>query len=161
MLIRSTKLLSQLQDIIQATPDDIYTRPCETLSNASIGAHTRHIIEMYEALANKYECATIDYEGRPRNKQIEMNTGYASKRIEVILKGLNKSDKPLQIETRIDDQIYIISTSYYRELLYNFEHAIHHEALIRIAIEELTDISLPKSFGVAPATLLYREQCAR
>lgn len=54
-----------------------------------------------------------------------------------------------------------IETNFTRELLYNLEHCIHHQALIRVAVCKLTRIQLPSNFGVAPSTLIYRNQCAQ
>jgi len=48
------------------------------------------------------------------------------------------------------------------ELVYNIEHAIHHMAIIRIAVEkELPSIKLDKYFGLACSTIRFRDDlCA-
>jgi hypothetical protein len=55
-----------------------------------------------------------------------------------------------------------INTSLERELVYNVEHAIHHMAIIRIAIErEFPSIKLDKHFGIAFSTIRFRDDlCA-
>jgi hypothetical protein len=51
-----------------------------------------------------------------------------------------------------------IPTNFYRELLYNIEHCIHHQALIKVAFNEMKmSHLLNKNFGVAPSTIQYRE----
>jgi hypothetical protein len=45
--------------------------------------------------------------------------------------------------------------------MYNLEHLIHHEALIKVAITSMTEVAIPESFGVAPSTLQYRKECAQ
>jgi hypothetical protein len=54
-----------------------------------------------------------------------------------------------------------VSTNYYREVIYNLEHTIHHMALIRVGINELGNIDLPKDFGVAPSTIKYKQLCVQ
>ncbi|HEX8061527.1 MAG TPA: hypothetical protein VF473_11360, partial [Cyclobacteriaceae bacterium] len=49
-----------------------------------------------------------------------------------------------------------VETTYYRELVYNLEHAVHHMAVIKIAIRSTTLIDIPVDFGVAAATIKYR-----
>ena len=71
---------------------------------------------------------------------------------------IEKENKDLILESVFFDVISRINTNYFREIIYNLEHCIHHQALIRVAIEECTDLQLPESFGVAPSTLLYRER---
>jgi hypothetical protein len=51
-------------------------------------------------------------------------------------------------------------TNYYREMAYNLEHTIHHMALIRTGINDVSRISVPENFGVAISTMKYRKQCA-
>jgi hypothetical protein len=47
-----------------------------------------------------------------------------------------------------------------RELLYNLEHCIHHQALIKVAVLESDTIFVNENFGVARSTLNI-EKCAQ
>ena len=50
-----------------------------------------------------------------------------------------------------------IATSMQRELVYNYEHCLHHLAIIRIGLSVIQpSLILPNHFGVAPSTLAYR-----
>jgi hypothetical protein len=60
-----------------------------------------------------------------------------------------------------EDKFSLIDTNYYRELIYNLEHTIHHMALIRVAINEVSNITLPQGFGVAEATIQYQKTCVQ
>jgi len=54
-----------------------------------------------------------------------------------------------------------MNSSYFRELQYNIEHAIHHMAIIKIAIGAcFTEVELPANFGVAYSTVRYQKQLA-
>ena len=40
--------LQELNDLLAQISDADYAHPCHELSNATIGEHTRHIIEMFQ-----------------------------------------------------------------------------------------------------------------
>ncbi len=51
-----------------------------------------------------------------------------------------------------------IPTNFYREMVYNIEHCIHHQALIKVALNEMeANHLINKNFGIAPSTIQYRE----
>ena len=55
-----------------------------------------------------------------------------------------------------------ISSSVGRELMYAYDHAIHHLAMIKIGMQiDFPMIEISKNLGVAPSTLKYRKQCAQ
>jgi hypothetical protein len=45
--------------------------------------------------------------------------------------------------------------------MYNLEHTIHHMALIRIGISEVSDIRLSENYGVASSTIKHLQSCAQ
>ena len=61
----------------------------------------------------------------------------------------------------IDGEELRIDSNYFRELLYNLEHCIHHQALIKVAILQLGHLHVNENFGVARSTIEYRKQCAQ
>ena len=51
-----------------------------------------------------------------------------------------------------------INSSVERELAYNIEHAIHHMAIIKIAVNTVFPrVQLPQNFGVAYSTVRYQK----
>ncbi len=147
----------------QLTPDQ-YTLPCHNLSNSTIGQHVRHIIEMFQCLENGYKSGIVNYENRKRDQAIEKNKDLALKLLCDIHNSLNKDDKPLFLEGVYNDDssnIMQFATNYFREIVYNLEHTIHHMALIRVGIKELTTIELPHNYGLASATVKHKKSCAQ
>ena len=141
--------------------DDDYTRPCSGLSGSTIGEHTRHIIEMFQCLDNQYDSETINYDLRQRDYEIQTNATSAQNAIVEILNRLNKSNKNLELQQTIEGEAISINTNYFRELVYNLEHCIHHQALIKVALLQLENITIDENFGVARSTIEYRKQCAQ
>jgi hypothetical protein len=153
--------LNELIDLLDQITDSEYTNPCIELSNASIGEHTRHIIEMFLCLENQYHSGIVNYDKRERNIQIQTNTEFAIKSIETIKNNLDKSDKKIELQQIIDGEEIKIESNYFRELLYNLEHCIHHQALIKVAVLKNDSISINSNFGVARSTIEYRNQCVQ
>lgn len=162
MLIPSIhKTLNELNDLLSQLTDDDYCCPCQDLSNATIGEHTRHIIEMFQCLENQYETGIVNYDNRKRDYAMQTNTAFAKECIATILNQVDKENKELQIQQIVDGEELLIQSNYQRELLYNLEHCIHHQALIKVAIIQSNSIEIDENFGVARSTIEYRKQCAQ
>ena len=141
-----------------------YTQPVNLLSQATIGQHVRHIMELFICLNNGYENGTVNYDSRKRYQLIETNKEFAAAMLSGICQQLDRPDKALLLESCYDDSTdstIIIPTNYYREVVYNLEHTVHHMALIRVGIIEVSEIELPEGFGVASSTIKYRKECAQ
>ncbi len=162
MLIPSIKkTLNELSDLLSQLSNEDYISPCFGLSNATIGEHTRHIIEMFQCLEVQYEIGTINYDHRKRDYRIQTDTFFAKETINSILNQLDKPNKNLQLHQIVDGEELLIDSNYNRELLYNLEHCIHHQALIKVAVLQNDTIVIDDNFGVARSTIEYKKQCAQ
>jgi hypothetical protein len=162
MLIPSIKkTLTELNDLVSQLSNEDYISPCFGLSNATIGEHTRHIIEMFQCLENQYERGIVNYDERKRDYRIQTDTDFAKQSIEAILNVLERPNKPIQLQQIVDGEELILESNYDRELLYNLEHCIHHQALIKVAVLQNESIVIDENFGVARSTIEYRKKCAQ
>ena len=151
------------ESLIRLTKEE-YTQPSNILFNASIGQHVRHIIELFLCLEKGYETGLVNYEKRKRDYTIETDKDFAIQLLKDIYHRLERPDRELVLEAEDyedNSSIVCIQTNYYRGVAYNLEHTIHHMALIRVGVTEVSTIVLPKEFGVAYSTLKYRQQCAQ
>lgn len=155
------EVLKQLIESISTLTYDEYTQKISLLSNSAIGEHTRHIIELFQQLFEGYETANIDYDKRKRNIKIQENIDYAIECIANIICVLDKENKILILHTEISNYENVIETNYYRELMYNIEHCIHHQAIIKIAFLYIGKQELLENFGIAKSTIKHRKQCAQ
>jgi hypothetical protein len=159
-----SKVFTQLSLSLDQLTAEQYSRPCTNLSNSTIGQHVRHIIEMFQCLENGYLSGIVNYENRKRDINIETDKSLACDLLKVVNDGLGKPDKNLVLEGAYNDDstdLMQFPTNYYREVVYNLEHTIHHMALIRVGLREINNIELPASFGVASATVKYNRECAQ
>jgi uncharacterized damage-inducible protein DinB len=152
--------LDELIDLLQQLSDDDYSRPREQLSGSSVGEHSRHITEMFQCLIRFYSGGTIDYDLRERNKELETRTTSAIIALHDVKANLAKENRDLLLAQRVEGEEIVVNSSYFRELLYNLEHCIHHQALIKIGVRDM-NVSVSPNFGVARSTILYRNQCAQ
>lgn len=157
LVIKEAKeVLKQLLDAINSLTDEEYTQNIELL-NASVGGHTRHIIELFQQLEKGYDFGIVNYDNRKRTFQIQEEVSFASDCILQIIKGLDKPNKPLKLMSMYAPASHVIDTFYDREILYNVEHAVHHQAMIKIAFLILEKKNLADDFGIAKATISYRK----
>lgn len=154
----------QLSGSLQELSTYEYTQPCHTLNGNTIGQHVRHIVELFQCLETGYGTGIVNYEKRKRDPMIENNKKLAQELLSDIYSNLNKSNKELELEAIYDEmetEPVFISTNYFREVAYNLEHTIHHMALIRVGVSEVSRLILPDNFGIATSTLKHRKQCAQ
>ena len=162
MLIPSiNNSLNELVDLLNQLSQKEYSNSCTELSNATIGEHTRHIIEMFQCLENQYDLGIVNYDKRERNTRIQTYTVFAIENIVLIQQNLDKKNKNIELLQIIDGEEIRIESNYFRELLYNLEHCIHHQALIKVAILQCETVIIDANFGVARSTIEYRNQCAQ
>jgi hypothetical protein len=159
-----TNLLEQLEFEIEKLSNDQYTAPVSLLSNATIGQHARHVIEIFLELQKGYDNGIVNYDKCKRDHEIESNRYFAVQKLDEIKSCLSGADKNLLLSVELNSgerNEIEIKTNYFRELIYNLEHTVDHMALIRIGIASVSDILLPEKFGVAASTIKFREICAQ
>lgn len=162
MLLKSIhQSLDELTNLLSQLSDTDYSKSYESLSGATIGEHTRHILEMFQCLEKSYDSGVLNYDDRERNIQIQTETKFARQCIENIKAGLKTENKLIYLELVMNHLGMRIQSNYYRELLYNLEHCVHHQALIKVAVLQCENVLVDENFGVARSTIEYRKQCAQ
>jgi len=164
MQVQIHQVFGQLHDVLHLLSDEEYITPCERLLNATIGQHVRHIIELVKCLEKGYKTGIVNYDNRERNQFIQINRELARTFLSDISTSAIRPNKTLLLETSYNEAaevMLLIGTNYYRELVYNLEHAVHHMALIRIGINEVSKIIVSPDFGMAASTIKYKRVCAQ
>jgi len=157
-------ILNQLENSLVQLTNHQYCKKSDTLSGASIGQHVRHVVEMFVCLQDGYISGVVNYEKRKRDIAIETSKETAIDIMNKINSSLLNENKSLVLEASFDENSYELNnipTNYFREIAYNLEHAIHHMALIKIGINEVSDTQLPDGYGVASSTIKYRKETPR
>ena len=158
IFLQLSQQLQSLSKLLQTLQDAQYTHKIEHLGNASIGGHTRHIIELLQCAITGYQNNKVDYVNRKRNLALEIDRTFAVSVLDTIDAHLRMPDKLLAmvVEEIGDKATPIVSTTYFREIVYNTEHTIHHLALIKVALIEMKLEVVDNQFGMAYSTIKYQ-----
>lgn len=160
IFLQINQQLEALYNLINGLSDDHYCYHSTHLAQSSIGQHTRHIIELMQCAIDGRASGTVDYINRSRNLDLQCDRHLALDTIRSLQNKLVSEDRMLSmvIDKSIDVPSQIVSTTYYREIVYNTEHTIHHLALIKVALIELNLDLVDDNFGMAYATIQYKSQ---
>lgn len=156
IFIQLKEQLDSLVHLLTELNDKQYAHTNIFLGNASIGGHTRHIIELLKCAVHGYDAGKVDYSNRVRNLSLESDRFTAIRELENLASEVIKADKELKLIIESPAPHAYVSTTYYREIVYNTEHTIHHLALIRVALREMDLNIVGDDFGVAYSTIQYR-----
>lgn len=159
IFLQLSQQLQSLSNLLVNLTNEQFNQKIEHLGNSSIGGHTRHVIELLQCAVDGYNTGTVDYINRKRNLLLETDRILAYTVLQRLDDLVKLSDKQLnlfvdQIEGAIE--LTKVTTTYYREIVYNTEHTIHHLALIKVAIIELKLDLIDSNFGMAYSTIKYQ-----
>jgi len=151
------RLFSQLGELLDQLSDEEYCKPIDVLSGASVGQHVRHVIECFQELTGGHSAGEVDYDLRKRDRRLDTDRQFARTQMTFMEDALDKPDKPMRFHAAFDEGVEAtLSSTYYRELMHNLDHAIHHMAMIRVGLTTIPGVALPEDFGVAYSTLKFR-----
>ena len=161
--IASKQVLDHLMIVIDQIKTEDYVLNISSL-NASISQHTRHILEFYICLFNGLETGVVNYDNRERDPRIENDKQFTLGLIKQLKEKINsiENNYDLLLNVKYGDTSEAniqLNTNFFRELVYNIEHTIHHLAIIKQSIIEYFGyIALPDHFGIASSTIRYTNQ---
>ncbi len=136
--------------------------PAAPAYESPVGTHLRHVIEHYEALLYPAELGHVDYDQRPRDRQLESQPAMARARLEALQARLRQWTDvqlaaPLQVRGLgglAGEFSFAVESSTGRELVFVASHAIHHFALLQAHCKQ-NGIPVNAQFGRAPATVAH------
>ncbi len=151
--------LNALYNLLISLNNEQYQFKCLHLGQASIGGHTRHIIELLKCAIDGDQVDRIDYINRNRNFEIQENKYLAQDILLQFMSQIFKEDKILNLAVEGLESLpeFDISTTYLREIVYNTEHTVHHLALIKVALIEMNLDIVNSDFGMAYSTLKFNK----
>ncbi len=155
-------IIFQINTLLGQMDNETYARPLAIFKGSSLGQHFRHIMDFYHCLLKGASLGTVDYANRDRNLLAESDVEYAKNTFDEIVASIDQLAENLTIQVRGDFSSQISSdrpillSSIGRELMFAYDHAVHHLAMIKIGIETTApQIQMEENLGVAPSTVKY------
>ncbi|MCB9082331.1 MAG: hypothetical protein H6555_11545 [Lewinellaceae bacterium] len=157
-------LKQSVQSLLQQLSPAQYTRHLDLFEGATIGQHVRHIVDFFQCLDRGVVQGTVDYADRERDIRLEHQPGFALEQLTLFMERLGNLDEATLINVLADVSAnpeaqrprYLSSIG--REFSYIHDHAVHHLAIIKMGLSQLSEpVLLDSKLGVAPATLRHRE----
>ncbi len=158
-------LIQQIDQLLAQLSEEDYCRPIPEFDYHSLGQHFRHILEFFQCLQQGAAAGLVDYSARPRNALYESQPSLTRQAFEEVARSLVLLDPEHPIAVCADlgtEEQLCYGSTLGRELVYAFEHAIHHLAIVRIGLTcRFPHVYTEYTLGVAPATLKARQQAAK
>lgn len=160
-------VLSEVKNLLHRLNTTAFITKNSVLFGGTIGEHFRHIIEFYICFFEQKKTGVVNYDLRNREPILEKKLTVGIKKINEVIEQIKQLEKSTNKSVFLDnclnaeDKMNPVQTSFYRELSYCMDHCVHHQNLIKIALQEQGLLHLiDKNFGVAFSTQKYRQECA-
>ncbi len=99
IFIHLSQQLQSLNKLLSSLDDKQYSKKIEHLGHASIGSHTRHIIELLQCAITGYHSGQIDYVNRSRDLKLESDRFFAQSVLQQLDKTISHPDRQLSLVT--------------------------------------------------------------
>jgi len=149
-------LINRLGSLIKLLDNDKWKQHISSINNETIGRHYRHIADFYLQLIAGMNSGYIDYDNRARDVSFEENIDFASAALDRIcskLAAYTIEDKVVIINMNQSMGSGPFNSSIKRELMFVYDHALHHAHIIQTAVSnEFPNLSFKDKF-YSPSTI--------
>ncbi|MCB9305867.1 MAG: hypothetical protein H6565_04670 [Lewinellaceae bacterium] len=154
-------IIDQIHHVLVQLEPHEYRRQLPEFEGNTLGQHFRHILEFFQCLEKGIGSGVVDYASRERNLLYEDNPGVAAAAFGAfaeVLPGLDPSGI-VQVKAEFgSDERPDYASTVGRELLFVYDHAIHHLAMIKIGLlVHFPAVRTGKDLGVSPSTIKARK----
>ena len=155
-------VVQQINHVLEQLEPHEYRRQLPEFEGSSLGQHFRHILEFFQCLENGVRSGMVDYAARERNLLYEDNPNLTSAAFENFADALPSLQilDPVEVRAEFGGQERpSYPSTVGRELLFVYDHAIHHLAIIKIGLLcQFPHVRADKDLGVSPSTIKAREK---
>lgn len=152
----------QIDHVLSQLEPHEYRKQLPEFEGNTLGMHFRHILEFFQCLEKgMVESGRVDYASRERNLLYEDNPKVAAAAFMAFAEVLPTLNDTAEIEVTAEfggQERPSYASSVGRELLFVYDHAIHHLAMIKIGLLcHFPHIKTDQDLGVSPSTIKARK----
>lgn len=154
-------LSQQIDCLLDSLPAQAYTTRLDVLEGNTLGRHLRHVTEFLECLHDGIPAGRVDYSSRRRNALYEQSPRHMAAAFRRFAEMLLHTEPQLSLRVRAefntDHRPEYLSTVG-RELVFVYDHTVHHLALVRVALRCCyPELQPDADLGVSPSTLKAKQ----
>ena len=154
-------VVRQIDHLLEQIEPHDYRRPLPEFDGSTLGQHFRHILEFFQCLEKGCVEKLVDYASRERNLLYEDNPALAARAFGDFVQFLDVVQEDLKLDVKAEFgglECPVYNSTLGRELLFVYDHAIHHLAIIKIGIRcHFPDIQTEQDLGLSPSTIKSRQ----
>ena len=156
-------IMAQISEVLDTLDNEKMSCPLSIFEGSSLGQHIRHIFDLKSCIINGQRNSLIDYSDRKRDQRLETDVVFAKDFLSHLTNEIDSIDLAKNVKVVQDfsssfseDRPIVISSNN-RELMYAYDHAVHHLAIVKMGIRSAyPEIKLRKEIGVAPSTIRHQ-----
>jgi len=161
----SKLIIDQIKILLEQISDDAYAQSLDIFDGSTVGKHVRHIYDFYYSVIRTEGTGELDYANRDRDPNIETYTASAISKFKALESQIEVLDesKIIDVVTEFDtDNSTLrqrVKSSTGRELMYAYDHAVHHLAIVKMGVRSaFPAIKINAEMGIAPSTLKHQNR---
>jgi len=151
------EVVTQIEAVLVQIEAQDFRRPLPEFDGSTLGQHFRHILEFFQCLEQGAKQGMVDYAARERNLLYEDNPALAAAALSDFTASMNVLSDDLVLSVKAEfggEERPAYQSTLGRELLFVYDHAIHHLAIIKIGIRcRFPHLQIDKNLGVSPSTI--------
>lgn len=155
----------QIMSVLEQLTDSQYHLSLDIFNGSTVGEHVRHIFDFYNCICFCSDGVDIDYNCRERNPLIESERKTAIASFSQLVNEISRFEDTKVVNVITDfstdesEERPVVLSSIGRELMYAYDHAVHHLAIIKMGIKSaFPEIVLNDHIGIAPSTIKYQSK---
>lgn len=153
-------VVQQINHVLSQLDAPTYRSPLPEFDGGTLGQHFRHILEFFQCLEKAADGGTVDYAARERNILFEENPNLTAAAFEAFAHALPRFEIGQELLVRAEfgaQERPAYASTLGRELLFVYDHAIHHLAMIKIGLRcNCPEVKTDSNLGVSPSTVKAR-----
>lgn len=154
-------IIRQMNSVLEQLAPQEYSKALPEFEGSSLGQHFRHILEFFQCLEIGAYKGVVDYAARERNLLYEEHPQMTIEAFDSFASIMSDIDveRPLHVRAEFSGgERPLYQSTVGREMLFVYDHAIHHLAIIKIGLLcRFPQVKAEKELGVSPSTIIARK----